>query len=105
LLVELYAIYKGLLLARDMSIDELVWYSDYLHSVNLIKCHQVTYHIFIFTLCWSKTSMIPNLYGNLLFWWRIYGLLVTRTNDNISRWSSLINMYCYVHKVWPKMSL
>ncbi|PNX84295.1 replication A1-like protein [Trifolium pratense] len=34
---ELYDIYKGLLLAKDTSIDELVCYSDSLHSVNLIK--------------------------------------------------------------------
>jgi ribonuclease HI len=37
LLVELYAIYKGLLLAKDMNIDKLVGYSDSLHCVNLIK--------------------------------------------------------------------
>jgi ribonuclease HI len=36
-LVELCAIYKGLMLARDMSIEELVCYSDSLHCVNLIK--------------------------------------------------------------------
>ncbi|MCI17304.1 RNA-directed DNA polymerase (Reverse transcriptase), partial [Trifolium medium] len=35
LLAELYAIYKALLLAKDMSIDELVCYSDSLHCVNL----------------------------------------------------------------------
>ncbi|GAU37585.1 hypothetical protein TSUD_395580 [Trifolium subterraneum] len=45
LLAELYAIYKGLLLAKDMSIDELVCYSDSLHCVNLIKGPQVKYHI------------------------------------------------------------
>jgi ribonuclease HI len=45
LLVELYAIYKGLLLAREMSIDELACYSDSLHCVNLIKGPQVKYHI------------------------------------------------------------
>ncbi|KAK2444790.1 hypothetical protein QL285_015789 [Trifolium repens] len=44
-LVELYAIYKGLLLARDMSIDEFVCYSDSLHSINLIKGPKVKYHI------------------------------------------------------------
>ncbi|GAU51122.1 hypothetical protein TSUD_28730 [Trifolium subterraneum] len=37
LLAELYAIYKGLLLAKEMSIDDLVCYSDSLHCVNLIK--------------------------------------------------------------------
>jgi hypothetical protein len=44
LLAELYVIYKGLLLAKDMSIDELVFSSDFLHSVNLIKGVQVRYH-------------------------------------------------------------
>ncbi|PNX73807.1 ribonuclease H [Trifolium pratense] len=37
LLAELYDIYKGLLLAKDMNIDELVCYSDSLHNVNLIN--------------------------------------------------------------------
>jgi hypothetical protein len=45
LFVELYDIYKGLLLARDMNIDELVCYSDSLYCVNLIKDPQVKYHI------------------------------------------------------------
>ncbi|GAU45207.1 hypothetical protein TSUD_139120 [Trifolium subterraneum] len=45
LLAELYTIYKGLLLAKDMSIDELVYYSDSLHCVNLIKGPQVKYHV------------------------------------------------------------
>jgi hypothetical protein len=37
LLVEQYAIYMGLSLAKYRNIDELVYYSDYLHRVNLIK--------------------------------------------------------------------
>ncbi|KAK2392428.1 hypothetical protein QL285_065789 [Trifolium repens] len=45
LFVELFAIYKGLLLARDMGIDELVCYSDSLHFVNLIKGPQVKFHV------------------------------------------------------------
>jgi ribonuclease HI len=45
LLAELYAIYKGLLLAKDMNIDEFVCYSDSLHCVNLVKGPQVRYHI------------------------------------------------------------
>jgi ribonuclease HI len=45
LFAELYAIYKGLLLAKDMNIDEFVCYSDSLHCVNLIKGPQVRYHI------------------------------------------------------------
>jgi hypothetical protein len=43
LLVELYDIYKGVLLAREISIDELICYSDSLHCVNL-KGPQVKYH-------------------------------------------------------------
>jgi ribonuclease HI len=45
LLAELYAIYKGLLLAKDMNIDELVCYSDSLHCVYFINGPQVIYHI------------------------------------------------------------
>jgi hypothetical protein len=45
LLAELYAIYKGLLLAKDTSINELVCYSASLHCINLIKGPQVKYHI------------------------------------------------------------
>jgi ribonuclease HI len=45
LLAELYAIYKGLFLAKDMNIDELICYSDSLHCVNLIKGPQIRYHI------------------------------------------------------------
>ncbi|MCI24164.1 replication protein A1-like protein, partial [Trifolium medium] len=47
LLAELYAIYKDLLLAKDMSIDELVCYSDSLDCVNLIKDLHVKYHIHV----------------------------------------------------------
>ncbi|MCI26345.1 replication protein A1-like protein, partial [Trifolium medium] len=43
--VELYTIYKCLLLAIDMRIDELVCYSDSLHCIYLIKGPQVKYHI------------------------------------------------------------
>jgi hypothetical protein len=40
------AIYKGLLLTKDMNnVDELACYSDFLHCVNLIKGPQVKYHI------------------------------------------------------------
>ncbi|PNX67281.1 hypothetical protein L195_g055544, partial [Trifolium pratense] len=34
---QLYAIYKSLLLAKDINIDELVSYYDSLHCINLIK--------------------------------------------------------------------
>jgi hypothetical protein len=39
------AIYKGLLLAKEMNIDELVCYPDSLDCVNFIKGPQVRYHI------------------------------------------------------------
>jgi ribonuclease HI len=42
----MYAIYKGLLLAKDISVDELVCYSDSLHFVNLIKGPQIKFHIY-----------------------------------------------------------
>ncbi|GAU22830.1 hypothetical protein TSUD_281970 [Trifolium subterraneum] len=45
LLAEMYAIYKGLLLAKEMSIDDLVCYSDSLHCVNLIKGPHAKYPI------------------------------------------------------------
>jgi ribonuclease HI len=45
LLAELYAIYKGLSLAKNINIDELVCYSVSLHCVNFIKGPQVRYHI------------------------------------------------------------
>jgi ribonuclease HI len=46
LFAELYAIYKGLLLAKDMSVDELVCYYDSLHCVNLINGSQIKFHIY-----------------------------------------------------------
>jgi hypothetical protein len=46
LLAELYAIYKGLLLTKDMNIDELVYYSSSLHFINLIRGPQVKYYIY-----------------------------------------------------------
>jgi hypothetical protein len=45
LLAELYAIYKGFLLAINMNINELVCYFDSLHCVDLIKGLQDRYHI------------------------------------------------------------
>jgi hypothetical protein len=48
LFAELYVIYKGLLLTKDMNIDELVYYSNFLRCVNLVKKgHQVKYHIYV----------------------------------------------------------
>ncbi|GAU28080.1 hypothetical protein TSUD_223210 [Trifolium subterraneum] len=47
LLAELYAIYKGLLLAKEMSIDEFVCYSDSLLCANLINGPHAKYHIHV----------------------------------------------------------
>ncbi|GAU33795.1 hypothetical protein TSUD_221330 [Trifolium subterraneum] len=47
LLAELYAIYQGLTLAKDLDIDELVCYSDSLLCINLIKSLIVKYHIYV----------------------------------------------------------
>ncbi|GAU40444.1 hypothetical protein TSUD_397630 [Trifolium subterraneum] len=46
LLAELYAIYQGLTLAKDLAIDELVCYSDSLLCINLIKGPIVKYHVY-----------------------------------------------------------
>ncbi|GAU41508.1 hypothetical protein TSUD_302460 [Trifolium subterraneum] len=46
LLAELYAIYQGLTLAKDLVIDELVCYSDSLLCINLIKGPIVKYHVY-----------------------------------------------------------
>ncbi|GAU11996.1 hypothetical protein TSUD_196200 [Trifolium subterraneum] len=46
LLTELFAIYKGLTLAKNMVIDELVYYSDSLHCINLIKGPSIKYHVY-----------------------------------------------------------
>jgi hypothetical protein len=37
---------QTILLAKNMSIGELVYYSDSLHCINLIKGSQVKYHIY-----------------------------------------------------------
>ena len=37
LFVELYAIYQGLLLAKNMGISDLVCYSDSLHCINILN--------------------------------------------------------------------
>ncbi|GAU28886.1 hypothetical protein TSUD_293380 [Trifolium subterraneum] len=47
LLAELFAIYKGLTLAKNMAIDELVCYSDSLHCINLIKGPSIKYHVYV----------------------------------------------------------
>ncbi|GAU26946.1 hypothetical protein TSUD_06180 [Trifolium subterraneum] len=46
LLAELFAIYTGFTLAKNMAIDELVCYSDSFHSINLIKGPSIKYHVY-----------------------------------------------------------
>jgi hypothetical protein len=60
LLAELYAIYNGLLLDKDMNIDEMVCYSDYLHCVNFIKGPKVRYHILAVLIQDIKELRLPN---------------------------------------------
>jgi len=43
---ELYTIYEGLLLAKNMRIEELVCYSDSLHCINLVKDPISKFHVY-----------------------------------------------------------
>jgi len=43
---ELYAIYHGLLLAKDLEINDIVCYSNSMHYVNLIKSHSRKFHVY-----------------------------------------------------------
>jgi len=45
--VELYVIYHGLILAKDMEIDEIVCYFDSLYCFNLAKGPNVKHHIHV----------------------------------------------------------
>jgi ribonuclease HI len=45
MLAELYVIYQGLTLAKDLAVEELVCYSDSLLYINLIKGPIVKYHV------------------------------------------------------------
>lgn len=45
--VELYAIYHGLLLAKDMGIPKLVFYYDSLHGINIIKRPSLKYQVYV----------------------------------------------------------
>jgi ribonuclease HI len=46
LLDELMAIFKGLRLAQDMGLEDLVCYTDSILSVNLITCNTSKYHAY-----------------------------------------------------------
>jgi len=43
---ELYAIYQGLLLVKNMNIIDLVCYSDSLHCINLIQGPSMKFHVY-----------------------------------------------------------
>ena len=43
---ELFAIYKGLMLAKEMDFLELVCRSDSLHCINLIKGSNMMFHVY-----------------------------------------------------------
>ena len=44
--VELYAIYKGFLLAKDLNFIDLICYSDSLHCVNFIPGPSMKFHVY-----------------------------------------------------------
>lgn len=46
LYAELYAIYKGLLLVKDLEIINLVCYSDSFHYINLVKGPFLEFHVY-----------------------------------------------------------
>ncbi|XP_045821683.1 uncharacterized protein LOC123914526 [Trifolium pratense] len=45
MLAKLYVIYHGLILAKDMAIEDLICYSDSLHCINLIKGSISKFHV------------------------------------------------------------
>jgi len=47
LYAELFAIYHGLLLTKDMGITALVCYSDSLHCINTIKEPSLRFHVYV----------------------------------------------------------
>jgi len=46
LFAELYAIYTGLLIAKDLNFIGLICYSDSLHCVNLIQGPSMKFHVY-----------------------------------------------------------
>jgi hypothetical protein len=44
---ELFAIYQGVILVKNIVIDELFCYSDSLHSINLIRGPNIKYHVYV----------------------------------------------------------
>jgi ribonuclease HI len=47
MLAELYAIYMGLALAKDLTIEELVCYFDSLLCINFIKDLIIKYQVYV----------------------------------------------------------
>jgi len=45
--VEIFAIYRGLLLAKELDIMDLVCYSNYLYYINLINGPSLKFHVYV----------------------------------------------------------
>jgi ribonuclease HI len=58
---ELFAIYQGLIMVRNMAINELICYFDSLHCINLIKCSNVKFYMLIQNIkkLLSQSNIIP----------------------------------------------
>lgn len=44
---ELFVVYKGLMLAKEMDISELVCYSNFLNCINLLKVPNMIFHVYV----------------------------------------------------------
>jgi len=60
LYAELYAIYQGLILARNLNIDELVCYNDSLHCINLLKGPILSFYVYTVLIQDVKDLMEQN---------------------------------------------
>ncbi|XP_024633938.1 uncharacterized protein [Medicago truncatula] len=60
LYVELYAIYQGLILARNLNIGDLVCYNDSLHCINLLKGPILNFHVYAILIQDVKDLMEQN---------------------------------------------
>lgn len=60
LYAELYAIYHGLILARNLNIEDLVCYNDSLHCINLLKGPILNFHVYAVLIQDVKDLMEQN---------------------------------------------
>jgi hypothetical protein len=65
LYAELYAIYKGLLLAKEMGITDFVCYSDSLHCINILKGPPIRFHAYVVLIQDIKELLEQ---GNVMLW-------------------------------------